>query len=133
MKVTPQPTHGRPSYWVAKSVRSRFLVCGPGFRRIRSEDEFHPDEITEAAPAKEEKKTGATSASCADGRPARSSAQGRLHVLIAADNAGRADAAALKGQTAGAPFAAAIKKCAVTVCVLHVGVGEDAAIVARTA
>ena len=34
----------------------------PGFRRIRSEDEFHPDEITEAAPAKEEKKTGAASA-----------------------------------------------------------------------
>jgi len=52
--------------------------------------------------------------------PARSSAQGRrlrLHVLIAADNAGRADATALKGQTAGAPFAAAIKKCAITVCV----------------
>src|SRR6516162_267000 len=71
MKVTPQPTHGRPSYWVAKSVREPVFGLRPGFRRIRSEDEFHPDEITEAAPAKEEKKTGATSASCADGRPAR--------------------------------------------------------------
>jgi len=52
---------------------------------------------------------------------------------ISSHDADNADAAALKGQTAGAPFAAAIKKCAVTVCVLHVGVGEDAAIVARTA
>src|SRR6516164_6996219 len=40
---------------------------------------------------------------------------------ISSHDADNADAAALKGQTAGAPFAAAIKKCAVTVCVLHVG------------
>ena len=62
MKVTPPAKHGRPSYWVAKSVREPVFGLRPGFRRIRSEDEFHPDEITEAAPAKEEKKTGAASA-----------------------------------------------------------------------
>ena len=43
----------------------------PGFRRIRSGGEFHPGEITETAPAEEKKSTGAASASCADGRPAR--------------------------------------------------------------
>jgi len=56
MKVTPQPTHGRPSYWVAKSVGSQFSVCGPVFAGIRSEDEFRPGEIIEATPAARGKK-----------------------------------------------------------------------------
>src|SRR6516165_10114083 len=88
MKVTPQPTHGRPSYWVAKSVREPVFGLRPGFRRIRSGGEFHPGEITETAPAEEKKSTGAASASCADGRPARTCDQNHRRARTRGGGAG---------------------------------------------
>ena len=89
----------------------------PGFHQI----------CAEATPAFEERNDRRRLAPAQRRAPARSSTHDRLrlHVLIAADNAGRADATALKGQTAGAPFAAAIKKCAVwhiaTLCDAPIG------------
>ena len=70
MKVTP--ANAWAAFLLGREIgREPVFGLRPGFRRIRSEDEFHPDEITEAAPAKVEKKTGATSASCAGRAPAR--------------------------------------------------------------
>ena len=87
MKVTP--ANAWAAFLLGREIGSEPVFgLRPGFRRIRSGGEFHPGEITETAPAEEKKSTGAASASCADGRPARTCDQNHRRARTRGGGAG---------------------------------------------
>ena len=88
MKVTPQPTHGRPSYWVAKSVGSQFSVCGPVFAGSAPRTNFTPMRSPKRRRPRRKRRPAPPRLSCADGRPARTCDQNHRRARTRGGGAG---------------------------------------------